>query len=321
MFSIGIRTLKTAVAALMAFLVAEALGLQFAAAAAIVAILSVFDTRKATVKGALQRLISAVLALAIGTITFELLDYSPLSFGVYLLFFVPLSFLFGVSIGLGPSSVLVTHLLGVGEVTWGLLANEMALMFLGTGFAVLTNIYAPSAKKNIDSLLEKIDQEIMEMLNLFARSITEDMEIHIYREKFKNLKADIQEAERLAVLEKDNMFDTLETKTLYRISLLKEENRILESMFRDVDSFPPEFKKGGKLADLLTVSSSQLTKQGAILEIDKRLKVIEEHIIGLPLPQTEEEFFNRSILFQIFRNYQEYIDLRSSFNESMDLLF
>lgn len=46
--SILIRTVKTALAALLAIIVSQELSLDFAAAAGIIAILNIFETRKST---------------------------------------------------------------------------------------------------------------------------------------------------------------------------------------------------------------------------------------------------------------------------------
>ena len=73
--SIISRTIKTALASLLAIIVSQELSLEFAAAAGIIAILNVFDTRKATIEGGLKRTLSAVIALLIGGFLFEKLGY------------------------------------------------------------------------------------------------------------------------------------------------------------------------------------------------------------------------------------------------------
>ena len=52
--TILIRTINTALAALLAILVAQELSLDYAAAAGIIAILNIFETRKATIEGGLK---------------------------------------------------------------------------------------------------------------------------------------------------------------------------------------------------------------------------------------------------------------------------
>ena len=71
--SILIRTVKTAVEAFLAIVVSQELSLDFAAAAGIIAILNIFETRKSTVEGGLKRALSAVIALTIGGLLFQYL--------------------------------------------------------------------------------------------------------------------------------------------------------------------------------------------------------------------------------------------------------
>lgn len=109
--SIMTRTVKIAIAAFLSIMLAQWMGLEYSSAAGIIAILNIFETRKATLQGGLKRTLSAMIALFIGGVLFELIGYETWVFGLYLLLFVPVSFLLKVELGLGPSSVLVTHLL------------------------------------------------------------------------------------------------------------------------------------------------------------------------------------------------------------------
>lgn len=85
---------------------------------------------------------------------FEIFDYKTWAFVLYLLLFVPLSFLLKIELGLGPSSVVVTHLLSHGEINSSIIINELGLIFIGTGFAMLTNLYAPESQDE----LKKVDR-------------------------------------------------------------------------------------------------------------------------------------------------------------------
>ena len=73
--SIISRTIKTALASLLAIIVSQELSLEFAAAAGIIAILNVFDTRKATSEGGQKRTLSAVISLVSGGYLFEKIGY------------------------------------------------------------------------------------------------------------------------------------------------------------------------------------------------------------------------------------------------------
>lgn len=84
---IGLRTIKTAVAAPIALLLAGGLSLESAASAAIITILTVTNTKRSTAKTALNRLFSLTLATSIAAICFSLLGFHPIVFGLYCIYY------------------------------------------------------------------------------------------------------------------------------------------------------------------------------------------------------------------------------------------
>src|SRR5690554_1384399 len=108
---VGYRTLKTAVGAAIAIIIAEYIGLSYAAAAGVITILSVQSTKRKSIEIALRRLGSTTLALLVAVLVFLLMGYSAISFGVYLFIFIPIAAAFRLNDGIVPSTVLVTHLL------------------------------------------------------------------------------------------------------------------------------------------------------------------------------------------------------------------
>ena len=118
-----LKGIKMILAAFGALVVAQALGLSSASVASIIAILSVVDTRKSSIVIAWKRIISMSLALTIAVCVFMLLGHSTVGFGVYLLIFIPLAFLFKVEVGIAPSSVLAIHVWLSKEITPNLLLN------------------------------------------------------------------------------------------------------------------------------------------------------------------------------------------------------
>jgi len=109
--SISQRTAKLILATCLACLLAYFLNLSSAVSAGIIALLSLSDTRRSTLKLARNRLFSMLLALAIGVLAFHLSGFHIWSLGLYLALYVPLAYKMGWEIGITPSSVLVSHLL------------------------------------------------------------------------------------------------------------------------------------------------------------------------------------------------------------------
>ncbi len=308
--TVFIRTIKTVVATISAIVVAQALGLEYATAAGIIAILNVFDTRRATLEGSLKRALSAVVALTIGGVCFELFGYTNWIFGLYLLIFVPVSFLLKVELGLGPSSVIVTHILAAQTINSGLILNELALVFIGTGFAMLTNFYAPNEEKNLKALIVEIDEEMKAILNLFARSLTEDLDVQEYENLFKQLEDNLEKAIKLAVTEDENMNQD-SSLILYDLNLRRQELDLLKEMYEDLSEIPPSYAKGLQMSYMLKTTSTQLTEEGAIHAVQERINYLKKNADKLDLPKTAEEFVIRSAIYQVFKNLDRFTKLNA----------
>ncbi|MDU2545109.1 MAG: aromatic acid exporter family protein, partial [Finegoldia magna] len=287
--SIISRTIKTALASLLAIIVSQELSLEFAAAAGIIAILNVFDTRKATIEGGLKRTLSAVIALLIGGFLFEKLGYKTWVFGLYLLLFVPVSFLLKIELGLGPSSVIVTHLLAFGKIDASIILNEMALVFIGMGFAMLTNFYAPTSQDKLNRLIESIDDDMKFILNLFGKSLVENLDVKLYEDKISELEADIDKAINIAIIENDNLIEN-SRDLLHDLRLREREMDLLEEMYDDLRTIPPEYSDGKYISDILIQASQNLTDGGEMLKVKDGIDFLKNHFHMMELPDTHEEF-------------------------------
>ena len=132
-----LKGIKMILAAFGSLLVAQYLGLSSASVASIIAILSVGNTKKSSIVIAWKRVVAMVLALTVAVCVFLVLGHSTLSFGVYLIIYIPLAFLLKAEAGIAPSSVLAIHLWLSNSITNGLLLNEALLLLVGTSVALL----------------------------------------------------------------------------------------------------------------------------------------------------------------------------------------
>lgn len=301
-------TIKTAIAATLSLLVAQALGLKFSSSAGIITILDIFETRKATLKGGLKRTLSATIALILGILVFEIFDYKTWAFGLYLLLFVPISFLLKIELGLGPSSVVVTHLLSYGEINSSIIFNELGLIPIGTGFAMLTNLYAPESQDELKKWIEDIDEDIKDILIFFGETLVNDLDVKIYEGKIRKLEDDINKALNLAIIENDNRIENSKN-LLIGLSHREREKDLLMEMYDDLKSIPKEYADGKLISDLMTDTANNLSDNGDMVKVKKRIEFLQEHFHMMELPETHEDFIIRSSIFQVFRSLNQFIDI------------
>lgn len=306
-------TIKTSIAATLSLLVAQALGLEFSSSAGIITILDIFETRKATLKGGLKRTLSAIIALVLGILVFEIFDYKTWAFAIYLLLFVPISFLLKIELGLGPSSVVVTHLLSYGEINSSIIINELGLIIIGTGFAMLTNLYAPESQDKLIKWIDDIDGDIKDILIFFGDTLVNNLDVKIYEGKIKKLEDDITKALNLAIIENDNRIENSKN-LLIGLSHREREKELLMEMYDDLKSIPKEYADGKLISDLMIDTANNLSDNGDMVKVKKRIEFLEEHFHMMELPETHEDFIIRSSIYQVFRSLNQFIDISKNIN-------
>ena len=167
------KSLKIALAALLAAALAGGLGLQYATTAGIITILSIQGTKLETFQTAGKRALAFLCALVLAWACFETMGYNLGAFGAFLFFFVLLCLLMGWQEAIAMDSVLVSHFLGQGAF-FSLLGNEMLLFAVGTGFGILVNLHLRSRRERFTLASDLVDGQIKEILGDMARCLTQD---------------------------------------------------------------------------------------------------------------------------------------------------
>jgi uncharacterized membrane protein YgaE (UPF0421/DUF939 family) len=171
MKSIIINTLKISVAAILAILCAQALKLDFAVSAGIVAILSVQPTKKETLRTAIARLLAFAVALAISITLFNLMGFTVPVFFIYLAVFILICQWRKWISAMAMDSVLISHFLSFGKTGLTEIKNEVLLFVLGVGFGILVNLILHKKTNYIERLKNETDEQIKLVLHRMALRI------------------------------------------------------------------------------------------------------------------------------------------------------
>ena len=135
---------KMSISATIALLIGNALGLQYATVGAVIAILSIQDTRKKALIISYKRIIACSMGILLSVMLYSLLGNGTLIFGLFLIVLIPLTSRLKAQEGMVPAVVLSTHFLVANNITIELIFNEVLLMIIGIGVAAIANIFMPS---------------------------------------------------------------------------------------------------------------------------------------------------------------------------------
>lgn len=307
-----LKIAKVIVSAFVALLVARALNLSTPSAAAIIAILSVMDTKKDSLAATGQRLAAAVLALVIGMGIFAIFGFDVMSFGLYLLCYIPLAYLVKVDIGVAPSTVLVIHLWTQQQLTFELFVNELLLVTIGAGVAILLNWYMPSYRQEIERVREEIEDKMREVLLKMSGFLTigngkNDGEV------LQLLKEKLSEAREYVRLEAENHLTKEVTYDYQYFEMRRDQSKLLEIMAANLNEFRWDGEEMSILSEMFKQTAQQLAEQNTASQLIDDIEELLEQFRERPLPQTRREFEKRAQLYQLLRDLKRFVQLKVNF--------
>lgn len=308
---IGVRTLKTAIGTVIAMLVAKEIGLSYWVSAGIITILSIQSTKRESLKIAIKRMESFILALIISCLLFLFLGFNPIVFGLYLLIFIPLTVKFKVTDGIVVSSVLVTHLLVEKEVNLYWITNEMGLMIVGVGVALILNSYMPKNEEKIREDIDYISDKIKEIFMDMANSLRTHSASIKEQRLFEELEERINIAKKRA---NDNFNNYLFSDVRYYvhyIDMREVQLQILKYMREHFSRISITVKQTELVANFTEEIASVIGKEVNINILLNRLDRLKGELSKQELPVTREEFENRAMLFQFINDLELFIKTKN----------
>lgn len=312
---IGLRTIKTVIASVLAILIATQLHLLYATAAGIIAILSVGNTKKTSLKSGLGRVLSLGLAIVLSFICFITLGFHPWSFGVFLLVFIPLSVRFNLSDAIVVNSVLITHFLVEKSFSWQMIINETLLMTIGVGLALLLNVYMPDNEKQLKEEIKDIEEDF--------RTIIFAMAAHLNLEKIAPLddaclvlRGKLRAALNQAHIHQKNQWINEEDYYSDYFSMRLAQIRILRDMVNLLIDIDIDGLFVDELRQVLISTAENFAEGNDGKLILLQIEAVYQNYRQKPLPQTREEFENRALLFQFLQSFRSFIEIKAIFYQN-----
>jgi len=326
-----IKVLKIAAGSAVAIILAYALGLSYAVSAGVITLLSLQDTKRATISLALMRAIAFILATAIAFAVFSLLSYNAVAYGVFLLIFVGLSYYLKIYDAIAMNAVLATHYLLEKNMSFSMIGNEALLLLIGAGIGILLNLYIPSNVRHIRSMQHIIEEDLRAILSALAKRIvagdTSGLEARLNKGYVINPECDESCLARLKEhidkgLEQayTNMNNALFAETRYYIEYMemrRQQYKILKEMFEKANKLTMATVQAYELAafimEIVTTLSETENAKGLLEMEDELLAKYKES----PLPASREEFENRAVLYVILMDLRMFLKIKEEFADSL----
>lgn len=313
MKSIITNTIKITLAAVLAILCAQALQLDFAVSAGIVAILSVQPTKKETLRTALARLLAFAVALVISITLLNFLGFTVPVFFLYLLLFILVCQWRKWISAMAMDSVLISHFLSFGKTGLPEIKNEVLLFLLGVGFGILVNLLLHKKTDYIEELKNKTDEQIKLALHRMALRIQNPALADYDGSCFSSLNKSLFTAKKQAEENYNNQFSKKDTFDTLYLEMREKQTKILYEMYkaaRNLQAIPPT---AGLLSDFLEKVSNEYHKDNDVKALLEELALIHNKMKSLPLPQARSEFEDRANLFILMERLKEFLQIKHDF--------
>lgn len=312
MIKIGYRTAKTALGIAVSILIAEWIGLHNAASAGIIAILCIQNTKQQSLKASWTRLVAGMLALLYSGVFFELLSYHAVVIGLILIVFIPTTVALKVQEGIVSSTVLILHMYAAKEISAAIILNEMVLIMIGVGVALVLNSYMPSVENDLvkmqqqtEELFERVFKEIISYLrtnkhNWDGKELTETADL-------------LKRAKSLAYKDVQNHFTRHDSLFYQYFTMREKQFEIIERLISVVISISHRPEQAEMIASFMEEIKENIHPGNTAKLHLSHLNDLKQEFEEMPLPKTREEFEARAALLQFIREMERYLRIKARF--------
>ena len=302
-----------AISATIALIIGNILGLQYATVGAVIAILSIQDTRKKALIISYKRIVACSIGILISVILYSVLGNGALIFGLFLIILIPITSRLKTQEGMVPAVVLSTHFLVANHITIALIFNEILLMIIGIGVAAIANIFMPSLEDKFKYDKEWIEEHYRIIISKMSKSlITHTVDINeqkLINEVEKKLYESKETAYKIV---NNNFFKSSSYYTDY-IKMRINQFDIIKRMRVHFQRFNIPVEQMNIMADFTLCVAENISEMNTCKSLLRDLDILRNEFKKMELPKTREEFESRAQLLQFLNDMEEFLLIKRNF--------
>jgi len=311
----GIRVIKTAIAAIVAIYVAHYFNLEPALSAGILAILGVEVTRKQGLTKTASRFVASVLGLGFASIIFVTLGFYHWTVAIFILVSFPIMARFQLMEGIVTSCVTVFHIYSYGEVTTGIIWNEVCLLLVGLGSATIINmLYMPNVERELMKLREAVESNYYQICYTLAKTLREPTYVWS-GEELLDAHRDIEKGITIAIRSKENQLWSNEGYWLTYFEMRRQQLDTIGQMMEMVARVHGQLKHAEPVAELLEQLGRDTQSDVYVGEVRVKLQELAEKFRAMELPKTRDEFEIRASLLMLMHEMNRYLDIAKRYKK------
>lgn len=311
-FSIGYRTLKTALGASIAIAIAQYFDLQFFSAAGILTVLCVQPTKKKSVHAVYTRVVASIIGIILAYLFFEIFGYHPIVLGLMILLFIPTIVSFKVSAGFVSSAVIIMHIYSVADFTLALLYNELALMAIGYTVGLLVNMYMPDIQPELNYYRQKIEALYKKIFSEIAKYLKEGDTLWDGKELVEAVDV-LNRAKALAFHDVENHLTRKENLYYLYFDMREKQLEIIERVLPKITALPVIVQQAELVSVFMDDLSENVHSGNTASHYREKLEDVKVEFAKMPLPDDHQTFLAMAALYQFIEEMDAYLAIKQSF--------
>ena len=311
-FTIGYRTLKTAIGAALAVAIAQYFDLQFYTAAGVLTILSIQSTKRKSIHAVYTRIISSLIGMFLAFLFFETFGYFPLVFGLVLVLYIPIIVSLKVAEGFISSVVIIMHIYTIENFTSSLLINELYLMLIGFGVGLAVNMYMPDISNRLISYRIQIEENYRTIFAEIANYLRNGDTLWDGKQLIESIKL-LDEAKALAYQDVENHLTRRENSYYLYFDMREKQLEIIERVLPKITALPAIIEQSILVADFLEEISLNVHPGDTAAKYREKLEQVKEDFAKMPLPTSHDTFLAQASLYQFIEEMDAYLEIKQSY--------
>lgn len=312
MIGMGYRTIKTAVGAGLAIWIAGLFNLEFATFAAIIVIMCIEKTKKKTLITMKEKFFASLLSLILGAIFFEVFGYYPIVFSFFILLFIPILMMIRIQDGFVTSMVVVLHIYIVKNASLDIFLNELYLIIIGMGIALLVNSFMPNLQRDIETNKKKIEHKFGVILYEFSAYLR-DSKRNWDGKEIIEVEEIIHQSKGIAIQDLENHLLSNLSNDYYYLEMREDQLGLIKHMVKIIAIVAlskQHVKQKEMFAEFLAYLSQNVHSGNTTSISLNRLAELKATVRETELPKTREEFEIRANLFYLIFEMENYLNIK-----------
>lgn len=269
-------------------------------------------TKKKSLHAVYTRIVASIVGMIYSFLAFELVGYNPIMLGIMLLVLIPTLVSLKVTAGFISSAVIILHIYSVSNFTLELLLNELTLMAIGFGTALVVNMYMGDYQKQLDAYLSQIEDLYRSIFSEIVKYLRNGDTSWTGKELITAANL-LNKAKSLAYKDVENHLTRKKDQYYLYFDMREQQLEIIERVLPKITTLPVMVQQAELVADFMEDLGSNVHSGNTARHFRDKLDIVKEEFAKMPLPETHEKFLAMASLYQFIEEMDIYLEIKQSF--------